>query len=290
MHNTELIFLKSIESIRCDFLNIFFGLITLLGEETVLVVIICTVYFAYSKDIAKKITFITLTSLGFNSTIKNIAKVPRPFSNGAVTCLRPDTATGYSFPSGHTQNFAAWSSAFAFILKSKLLLILSVIITALVAFSRIYLGAHYPSDVIAGGMIGILTAYICNKLYDKFERKTLLYAILILLYAPFAVYFISFADIHFEDFFKIYGMIAGFLCSEIFETRFVKYECNGNILKKTLRVTTAVMSAFVIKSYWGELFSFSDIRLMFVSDAIKYFLLIFTVFALCPYVFVKTGL
>ncbi len=290
MHNIEIIFLKAIESLRCDFLNVFFELITLLGEETVLVVIICVIYFAFSKDIAKRITFVTLTSLCINSTIKNIAKVPRPFSNGDVTCLRPDTATGYSFPSGHTQNFAAWSSAFAFILKNNLYLTLSLAMTFLVAFSRIYLGAHYPSDVIIGATLGILASYFCNKLYDKFERKNLLYAILIPAFLPFAIYFIIFPDTLYEDFFKIYGMAAGYLCAVIFEERFVQYECNGNVLRKTLRVIIAVLSSYVIKECLGGVFSSNNIRFEFIFDAVRYFLLIFTVFAICPFIFRKTGL
>ena len=171
MFGWEIEFLKQLEGIRTPFLNTLFEYVTMPGEETVLVVLIATIFFAVNKELAKRILFITLTSLGINGIVKNIAKVPRPFADGKISCVRGETATGYSFPSGHTQNFATWSMAFATKFKKLWMYVFSIGFTVLVAFSRLYLGAHYPSDVIVGATLGILTAIILSRVYDKVQNK-----------------------------------------------------------------------------------------------------------------------
>ena len=115
----ELALLQQLQHLRNGFLNNLFELITMLGEEVLLVLLIISLWFSYDKHLARKIFFITTVSLSINSILKNFLRIPRPFSTGKITCVRPDTATGYSFPSGHTQNFATWSSTLTIAFKKK---------------------------------------------------------------------------------------------------------------------------------------------------------------------------
>ena len=153
MMELQIKILKMLEGIRSVFLNNFFEGVTMLGEETLMVLIIVTLWFAIDKRIAQKMFFVTIASMGVNGVIKNIAKVPRPFAGGGVSCVRPETATGYSFPSGHTQCFATWSSLVAVNLKKWWVKLFVAVLIILVGFSRMYLGAHYPGDVIVGVFI-----------------------------------------------------------------------------------------------------------------------------------------
>ena len=68
----EILFLKFLEAARTDFLNSFFEYVTMLGEETILVLVIAVIYFIFDKRLAQKILFITLSSLCTNSALKNI--------------------------------------------------------------------------------------------------------------------------------------------------------------------------------------------------------------------------
>ena len=104
-----------------------------------------------------------------NLVLKPLVARIRPCDvNTAVQLLiaRPDD---FSFPSGHTgASFAAVTALYA---SRSRLWIPSLILAVLIAFSRLYLYVHYPSDVLAGVVIGIMAGWIGSKLVDVVWRK-----------------------------------------------------------------------------------------------------------------------
>ena len=204
----ELQFLRWLEGLRTNFLNTVFEGITMLGEETLIILLVVALWFAVDKKLAQQVFFVTATSLSVNGIIKNFAKVPRPFAKG-ISCVRLDTATGYSFPSGHTQGFATWSSFFATKFRKTWFTILVSVLIALVAISRLYLGAHYPSDVIVAVALGVGLAVLGNYLFESVEDIKKLYLGALLILTPFIVYFLVVADPLFADLFKTFGMVGG---------------------------------------------------------------------------------
>ena len=93
----ELQFLKWLESIRTGFLTALFEGITILGEETLVILLVVALWFAVDSKLARKVFFVTICSTGLNGVVKNIAQVPRPFDKGIMP-VRQETATGFSFP------------------------------------------------------------------------------------------------------------------------------------------------------------------------------------------------
>ncbi len=288
MFGNEINILKAIESMRTGFLNTLFEAITMLGEETILVVLVAIIYYAVDKKLSHRLLFITMLSLGTNSVIKNIARVPRPFTRG-VTGLRQETATGYSFPSGHTQNFSTWSMALSYHFKKKVCIVLAVIFSLLLGFSRMYLGAHYLSDVLVALILGFGFAIFGNMLFDRVQNKNKLYAVSFLIITPFAIGFLIKPDVLYEDFFKFYGMFGAFILSVLFENKYCPINYDVAVWKKVLRVILGVILALAVKKGLG-LIIIQGLVPMLIFESIKYFVLVMAVFGFLPYVFKKLNI
>lgn len=286
----EINFLKLLEGIRTDFLNTVVSLITVLGEETVIVVMIAVIYFMFDKRLAKQICFVTAVSLSFNGIIKNLVRRPRPFASGEVTCVKPDTATGYAFPSGHTQTIATWSTALAYRFRKLSLILFAVIATVAVGFSRMYLGAHFPTDVIVGAALGIFLAIGFSVLYDRVSNKTLLCLIVAAVMLPFAIGFLFASDLHFRDFYKSYGMILGFIAGSVFEEKYVSFGYDVPLWKKLLRVVVGIGLAFAMKEGIKLLYFSDHAALIMMMDTVRYAVLVFVVMGIAPWIFKKINL
>ena len=287
----EIGFLQTLEGIRNDFLNSVFEIITMLGEEVIVVLILSLIYFIFDKMLAKKIFFTIITSMNINGVVKNIARVSRPFANGEVTPVKADTATGYSFPSGHTQNFSTWSTAFAIQFKKWWGFVIAGVLIILVGFSRMYLGVHYPSDVIFGALFGIGTAIGMGFLFDKVKNKQLLYLIAAGVFIPFFVYFLISPNELYADFFKTYGMMLGLVFIEWFDNKFVNFDNTAPIWKKIIRFVVGVGLALAVKSLLKLTYeSLTILPLVLVLDSIRYFLLVAISFGLWPLIFKKINL
>lgn len=286
----EIDILQKTEALRSPLLNGIFDIVTMLGEHAVLVVIIAVLYFMLDKSYAKRLMFVCMASLCINGVVKNFVKRPRPFATGKVSCLRQSTATGYSFPSGHTQSFATWSTALAYSSKRLWTAVLSAAGIAAVAFSRIYLGAHYPTDVIAGAVLGILLSLIFSIAHDKAKDKNVLYCGVLLGLMPFGVLFLIMPDRHFADLYKMLGMLGGLLAASVFEEKYVQLDINVKLWKKLLRTAVGIAIALLIKELLGDAFEFGSLRLQLLSQSVRYFILVFSVMGLYPWLIKKLSI
>lgn len=238
----ELEILKSIQSIANPFLDVLFQLITICGEQLVLISIISIIYWTLDKKFGEYIAYSVLTSVLLNNVIKDIFKMKRPIGEEGIRTLREETATGYSFPSGHTQGTSSFYGAMAIYLKKKPMYIIAITMIILVGFSRLYLGVHYPKDVIVGAVLGVVTSFICYKLYIKIDNKMMLYTITFLIFVPA----LTFANS--PDFIKGMGTYLGFLVGIFIEKKYVNFSINGSVGDKMIRVLIGLLILIVLKS------------------------------------------
>ena len=285
----ELEILKWLESLRTSFLNVLFESITLLGEETLIILLVVALWFAVDKKLAQQVFFVTATSLSVNGIIKNFAQVPRPFTKG-ISCVRVDTATGYSFPSGHTQGFATWSSFFAIKVKKIWLSVLVGVLITLVAVSRLYLGAHYPSDVIVAVVLGVSLSAFGNYLFVKVKDTKKLYLGTFLIMTPFIAYFLYVADPLFADLFKTFGMIGGMVVVSFLDEKTEPLSYEVAWWKKVIRIVLGVIIAVALKEVIKRMNVFEVMPISLFIDAIRYFVVVMAVGVLCPLLFKKIKL
>ncbi|MCI5956900.1 MAG: phosphatase PAP2 family protein [Clostridiales bacterium] len=174
-------FLRLLESIRTPVLDELGALITLLGEETVFMAVGLAVMWCFSKKWGFRFLMIGVAGTTLNQLLKAIFLVPRPW------VLDPDFtiveaaragATGYSFPSGHTQSAAAVFGVAAVWVKRRWVTVLCVAMVLLVGLSRMYLGVHTPLDVGVSLATGVITVLGMAWLFDRAEARP--YGVLLL--------------------------------------------------------------------------------------------------------------
>ncbi len=163
--------LMFLESIRIPFLTELMLLITRLGEETAFLVVALIVFWCVDKYRGYYLLGVGLMGNLSNQFLKIACRVPRPWTRGtdfqAVEAAK-EAATGYSFPSGHTQTAVGTFGAVAATSRRRAVIAVCIVLPVLVGFSRNYLGVHYPSDVLVGAgmalaLIGLLRPMVTEK-------------------------------------------------------------------------------------------------------------------------------
>ena len=282
----EMLILQFFESIRCSFLTVFFSVFSLLGETVPLIVIICLLYWVYNKKFAERLMLTTFTSMSVNSHLKHLVSRPRPYTvEGGVSRIELDNALIntmelndlQSFPSGHSQLSAGLFFTSAFHFKKKWSWILFPLLTLGVMCSRMYLGVHYPTDVLVGATLGIAFACIWEYIYKKFEKQKFIIA------SVFALFYLVICFISpTENLVKSVACLCGIVIGIPLENKLVNFE-NHTLLKKNL-----ARAGIGLLCVAGEYVLFSLLPFeSLVMDFIKYFLLVIVATMLAPYLFKK---
>ena len=166
-------FLYLLEKIRNPVFDFIFSLITHIGEETVFLALAILFFWCISKREGYYILITGLVGTLINQMLKLVCRIPRPWvkdpSFTIVESARAE-ATGYSFPSGHTQNVAGTFGAIGLYSRKNWMRISAAVIIVLVAFSRMYLGVHTPWDVLTSLGIAAVLIFGLYPLFANEER------------------------------------------------------------------------------------------------------------------------
>lgn len=162
------------EHLACRFLDAIMPIITKFGDGGIFWIAVALMFIIIKKTRKTGISMGTALLIGLiigNLILKNSFARIRPYDLN--TAIRPDllvkALSDYSFPSGHT--LASFEAATVLLIRDKRFGIPAVILAVLIAFSRLYLYVHYPSDVLAGAVLGTFIGFLSCKLIDKIFEK-----------------------------------------------------------------------------------------------------------------------
>lgn len=167
--NWEFEILNGIQNIRCSFLDWLMPKITMLGDAGCVWLLLCALLIIFPKTRRTGVVMalsLVLNALMCNCILKPLVGRTRPYDVDTSIILLINRQKDFSFPSGHTAiSFAAAASLY--LTNEKKLFIFSSILAILIAFSRMYLYVHYPTDILGGMIVGILSAIFANYIYKK---------------------------------------------------------------------------------------------------------------------------
>jgi membrane-associated phospholipid phosphatase len=271
--------LEWIQSLRIPILDHVFVWITVLGEEYFAIGVLCLILWCVNKKLGYAIGFTYLTSFILNFSIKELFHVQRPFVlDKDITPIRPETATGYSFPSGHTQSTASLATAIAASFKKRWLIIVGVILIVLMAASRMYLGVHTLLDVAVGAAVGIAWSFAALAIMNHLERSNK-QAWLLLLLIPVAVAMFFIRD---NDGYKIAGTFSSFLIGYLLDAKFIRYDTTGKLWQQIVKFVVGIAVLFAIKQFGKMLMGNS-----LAADYIRYLLIGLWITVLAPMLYKK---
>ena len=214
---------------------------SVLGEEFFLVPVMGFLYWCYDKELGKAVGLNLVTALSWNAMLKNCFYRRRPyFDNPEIRCLKPVdpeasaddiVAQGWSFPSSHTTSSTAVYAALSSLnRRSAALRIIGVLLPVLIGVSRFCLGVHYPTDVLAGWLLGAATIAIVTFLRSRIRNSLLLYALLLLTAVPGLFYCTT------TDYYSAFGLMAGALGGFYFEEKAVHFRNTRSVARSVLRL------------------------------------------------------
>ncbi len=289
-------FLWMLEGIRNPFLDKLMQCATYFGQEIIIIIVICMFYWCIDKRFAYLLGFTYFTAGLCVQALKITFRIPRPWvldpEFQAVESALP-AATGYSFPSGHTQG--ATCLFFPLALKSrhiwtKLLCILAFV---LVGFSRMYLGCHTPKDVLVSMGISILVSCVIwhfqGFLLDGTSHLGAVAAIMALISLGVAGYALVLnnngaIDAKYAvDCCKAAGAGLGFSVGWYVERKYLDFHIKKtNAWRQAAKLVTGLALALFLKESIPLLLGSS-----ILAKASEYFILVLWVLVIYPYLFVK---
>lgn len=169
----ELRILDFLQTIHTPLLDKILAFITSLGNAGIIWIVLAAVLLILPKT--RKTGIIVAAALLMdlvlcNLILKNLVARVRPYDINTAIAILIKKPLDFSFPSGHTAaSFAAMTALF--LAKMKKAWIAALILAVLIAFSRLYFYVHYPTDVLGGAVVGILSGIIGYAIVEKIDKR-----------------------------------------------------------------------------------------------------------------------
>ncbi len=130
-------------------------LFSFLGTESFFILVIPAIFWCFDSSLGFRLGLVLLTTTSLNSFFKIVFHLPRPYwVDGKVMAYAAEPSFG--FPSGHSQKAAAIWGMLGLYRRNRIAMLAAGFIILMIGISRLYLGVHFSTDVLAGWLIGFL--------------------------------------------------------------------------------------------------------------------------------------
>ena len=256
-------FLYFLEKLRFPILDEIMLLITQFGEETAFLVAAIIIFWCVDKYKGYYILSVGFIGTLSNQFMKLIFRVPRPWVlDPDFTILEKarEAASGYSFPSGHSQSAVGTFGAIAATTKNRAVRICAIAIAVLVPFSRMYIGVHTPADVLVAAAMALVLIFALKPVILSESRKGMpwLLGAMILMAAAFLLYVECFpfpADIDrhnlesgLKNAYTLSGSLLGLVVVYIVDEKWLNFKVDAVWWAQILKASIGFLLVLAVKS------------------------------------------
>lgn len=292
-------FLEFLQGLRNPILDSIFSVITLLGEETVFIIVGLLFFWCIDKKQGYFLLSVGLLGTVLNQFLKLIFRIPRPWvldPNFKIVESAREAATGYSFPSGHTQAGVGIFGGVARWNKQKWLRIACVVLCVLIPFSRMWLGVHTPLDVTVSIIIALILIFGIYPIIqnDNKNHVRIMFSVMILIDIVLILYaqlynFPAEVDVEnlihgTESAYKMLGCISGMWLAYEVDKNFSHFDTKAKWWVQLIKLAIGIIPVVLIKSVLKTPL-YILIENEFIADGIRYFLLTAFAGAIWPLTF-----
>lgn len=291
-------FLYFLEKLRVPVLNEFMLLITQLGEETAFLVIALVLFWCVDKYKGYYILSVGFIGTLANQFMKLWFRIPRPWvldENFTILEQAREAASGYSFPSGHTQSAVGTFGGIALICKDRWLRIGALAVAILVPFSRMYIGVHTPLDVLTAAAMAVALLLILKPLILNNRQKTMPWILGVM--TVMAVGFLCFVSFYsfpedidphnyasgFKNAYTLLGCMIGLLVVYIVDEKWLNFSTKAIWWVQILKVFGGLLVVLAVKS--GLKAPLNALFGEYPGRAVRYFLIVIVAGILWPLTF-----
>ncbi len=280
-------FLYILENLRVDILDELMLLITRFGEETVFLVAAMIIFWCVDKRKGYYVLSVGLIGTVANQFMKLWFRVPRPWvldENFTIVEQAREAASGYSFPSGHTQSAVSTFGSIAYTTKKRWLRAVAISLAVLVPFSRMYLGVHTPLDVLVAAAMSIVLIIVLRPVVLKKNGKYL--PLLLMVMTVLAAAYLAFVELYpfpadidahnlesgISNAYTLFGALLGFVIVYIVDEKWLKFPTKAVWWAQLLKLVFGLVIVLVIKSGLK-----SPLNLLFgefLGRLVRYFLIV----------------
>lgn len=279
-----------LESVRNPLLDAFFSAITHFGEETLFIVVGLLFFWCIDKFEGYYLLCVGLIGTTINQFLKMLFRIPRPWVRDpefTIVESAREEATGYSFPSGHTQTSVSVYGGIARWNNQAIVRTAAIALCVLVPLSRLYLGVHTPADVGVSIAVALALIFGVYPIVRRAASDVKSMRILLGMMTALSLFVLAFMTLYpfpsdtdavnlagaIKNAHTMLGCILGVFVTYEVERRYIRFETKAVWWAQAVKLICGLVPMLLIKSMLKSplyaLFGGS-----YIADAIRYFLMV----------------
>jgi len=241
--------IRTVQLVAGPALDTVFKAITFLGEEEFFLILLPLIFWCVDFAVGVRLAIAFLLSTYVNTGLKDLFAHPRPFEFDPTVQRHTTGVGGYGLPSGHSQSAVVVWGTLAAGFRKAWLWVVAILFIVLIGFSRIYLGVHFPTDVLGGWAVGAVFLAIYLPLEPRVAAWLKRAGLAVQLALAMAVPLVLLLIYHTDDTVKPMAVLAGMGVGIALTRQVAPFSATGPLWQRAMRFLVGAVGLLIF--YFG---------------------------------------